>query len=89
MPVVRNRELQLRADAVGAGDEHGLPVAVERRLEQRAEAAEPGDDALARGAVRDRADPRDQIVAAIGVDAGIAVAQAGLRRAVHEARDGT
>ena len=42
VPVERERELQLRADAVGAGDEHRLAVAL-RQLDQRAESADAGE----------------------------------------------
>ena len=75
VPIPCDCEFDLRADTVGAGDQHGVPIAVERRLEQRAEAAKPGDDAPARGVVRDPANALHEIVAAIDIDTGIAVTQ--------------
>ena len=38
-----DRQAQLGADAVGAGDQHRLAVAVQRNLEQRAESAEAAE----------------------------------------------
>ena len=89
VPVVRDCKLDLRADAVGAGDQHGLPIALERRFEQCTEAAQPGNDAFTRGTVRDCANACDQFVAAIDVHAGVSVAEAIVRGAAHGIRDGT
>ena len=89
VPAVGNGKLDLRPHAVGAGDQHGVPIAVQGWREQRAEPAKSGDDTLARGAVRNLANTCDKIVAAIDVDTGVPVAEEFVRRAAHLVRDGT
>ena len=76
VPAVGYRELDLRTHAVGAGDQHRVPIAVQRWLEQRAESADSGDDALARGVPRNPVNARDEILAATDVDTSVPVAEA-------------
>ncbi len=72
--VERERQPQLRAHAVGAGDQHRLPVAL-GDLEQRAEAADAAEHALAQRAPGQWLDALDQRVAGVDVDSGILVGQ--------------
>ncbi len=72
VPVEREGELQLGADAVGAGDQHRLAIAL-RQLDQRAEAADAGQHLGPHRPLRERLDALDQRVAGIDVDAGVAV----------------
>ena len=77
MPIVSWRsscegELELGADAVGAGHQHRLAVAL-ADLEQAAEAADAGQHLGAHGALGERLDALDERVAGVDVDAGIAV----------------
>ena len=81
-----DRELELRADPVGAGDQHGVPVAVKGKHKECAEAAGTGEDAVTRSPIRDPADARYEIVAKIDVDAGVAIAQAVAGYSVHRSR---
>ena len=76
---VSERDLELRPDAVGAADEHGL-------LDARRDAAEPREpadvaqdlgDARGRG---ERLDALDELVARVDVDAGLLVREAGMAR---------
>ena len=88
MPIVSwrvkaQRQLQLRADAVGAGDEHRLAVAL-ADLEQRAEAADAGQHLRAQRPLRERLDALDERVAGVDVDAGVAI---GKGRSGDERRD--
>ena len=78
VPVECERELQLGADAIGAGDEHRLPVPL-RKFDQGAKAADAGQDLRAHRALRIRLDPLDQRIARVDVDAGVAVRKRGLR----------
>ena len=68
----RERELELRADAVGAGDEHRLAKAL-ADLEQPAEAADARQHFGAQRALGERLDALDQRVAGVDVDTGIAI----------------
>ena len=68
-----DRQPQLGADAVGAGDQHRLAVAVERNLEQRAEAAEAAEHLGPHRALDGGLDAFDQFVAGFDIDAGIFV----------------
>ena len=67
------RDLQLRADAVGARDEHGIAVPVAIEAEQAAERADLGQHAGRERGARERLDPADRLVAGVDVDAGLAV----------------
>ena len=69
------RQPQLGADAIGAGDQHRLAVVGQRQLEQRAEAPQPGQHAGTPGARRERLDAVDEGVAGVDIDAGILVAE--------------
>jgi hypothetical protein len=71
-----DRQLQLRADAVGRGDEDGVAIAGGLRIEEGAEAAEGRRRAAARGGARQRLDRLDQGVAGIDVDPGGFVGEA-------------
>jgi hypothetical protein len=68
-------ELQLGADAVGAGDQQRILVARRLEVEQRAEAAEAAGDARPLGALGERFDRLDQGVAGVDVDAGVLVGE--------------
>ncbi len=63
------RDLELGADAVGARDQHRLPVAVAVEAEQAAERSDFGEHAWREGAARQRPDPPDRLVARVDVDA--------------------
>ncbi len=78
VPVEREGELQLRADAVGAGDQHRLPVAL-RKLDQRAEAADAGEHFGPHRPGGERLDALDERVAGVDVDAGVAIGKTGRR----------
>ena len=71
-----DRQAQLRADTVRAGDQHGLLVA-RRQLHKRAEAADAGQDLRALRSLDDGFDALDELVAGVDVDARIAVGEAG------------
>ena len=68
-------ELELRADAVGARNQHRLAIFL-RDLAQPAEAADAGEHLGAQRAARERLDRFDQRVAGVDVDAGVAVGEA-------------
>ncbi len=74
VPVERERELELGADAVGAGDQHRLAEAL-ADLDQRAEAADAGEHLGAHRPLGERLDALDQRVAGVDVDARLAVRQ--------------
>ena len=74
-PVVapeRERELQLGADAVGAGDEDRLLVLLRDRA-QRAEAAQPRQHLRSHGALGERLDRFDERITGVDVDARVTV----------------
>ena len=66
-------DLELRPDAVGARDEHGIlkPVAVE--AEQTAERSDVGEHAGRERRPRQRLDPPHRLVSGVDVDAGLTV----------------
>ncbi len=68
-------ELELRADAVGAGDEHRLAKTL-ADLHESAEAADAGEDFGTHRALRVRLDALDQRIARVDVDACIAIGEA-------------
>ena len=70
-------QAQLRADAVGAGDQHRLAIA-RGNLHQRAEAADAGEHFGALRAAHERLDALDQFIAGVDVDAGVAIGVAAL-----------
>ena len=70
-----DREPQLGADAVGAGDEHRAAVAG-RQLDQGAETADAGEHLGALRAAHERLDALDEFVAGVDVDARVAVGDA-------------
>ena len=80
----RERELELGADAVGAGDEHGIAKAL-ADLDQRAEAADARQHLGPQRALRERLDAFDERVAGGDVDAGIGVGKRGTRGGIGEA----
>jgi hypothetical protein len=67
-------QLELGADAVGAGDQHRLAIFL-RDLEQGAEAADAGEHFGAHGALRRRLDAFDEGVAGVDIDTGIAIGE--------------
>ena len=75
MPAGFDGELELGADPIRAGDEHGLAVAVQGQLEQGAEPSQSREHAGPRGAGNGRFDPLDEAVAGIDIDAGILITQ--------------
>src|SRR5205085_296931 len=70
----RERELELGADAVGPGDQHGLSVPL-RYLEEPAESADAGEDFGPHGATGMGLEPLDESVAFVDVHAGVAIGQ--------------
>ena len=77
VPVELERELELGADAIGAGDQHRLAITL-RDLEQRAETADAGQHLWAHGAPGERLDALDQRIAGIDVDARVTVRKRGV-----------
>ena len=75
VPVRRERDLELGADAVGAGDEHRLPVLLHVEREEPAEAADPGEDLRPEGGAGMGLDELDEAIALVDVDARVAVGQ--------------
>ena len=73
VPVEGDRNLQLRADAIGAGHQHRLAILL-RDLAERAKAADAGEHFRAQRLARVGLDGLDQRVARLDVDAGVAVA---------------
>ena len=70
-----DRDLELGADAVGAGDQDRVLEAGRLEVEQAAEAAQPAHHAAPVGAPGERLDVLDQGVAGIDVDARFLVGQ--------------
>ncbi len=70
-------QLQLGADAVGAGDQHRLLVAG-RDFAEGAKAAQAAHDFRARSALGDALDAFDQCFTGVDVYTGVLVAQGGL-----------
>jgi len=70
-------ELELGADAVGAGHQHRLLVLL-RQLEECAEAADAAQHLGAHGALGEGLDALDKRVAGFDVHAGVAVGKGGL-----------
>ena len=66
---------QLRAHAVGAGDQHRFPVAL-READQGAESANTGQYLGSLGTAHQRLDALDQLIASVDIDAGVAVCEA-------------
>jgi hypothetical protein len=71
-----DRDLELGSDAVGGGDEDGVPIARRLQVEECAEPAEPGVAACARRRAGQRLDRLDQRVAGVDIDSGFLVAPA-------------
>jgi hypothetical protein len=79
----QERELELGADAIGAGHEHGIPPAAVQR-EQATESAESAEDPGAPGAASQGGDAVHESVTALDVDASAGVGQArGGGRSAH------
>ena len=74
-----DRDLELGADAVGAGDQHRILEAGALEVEQPAEAADFGVRAGARGRAHQRLDQVDQPVAGVDIDARVRVGEPVLR----------
>src|SRR6476660_7404869 len=74
VPVKLESELELRADAVGTGHQHGFAVAL-RHFEQRTEATDPREHARPQCAPGERLDAFDQTVAGVDVDSGVAIGE--------------
>ena len=68
-------EPQLGADAVGAGDQHGLAPAPGLEGEEPAEASDAAQHAGPAGALHRGADARDEGISGVDVDAGLAVGE--------------
>ena len=75
VPVVVDGELQLGADAVGAGDQDGLAVFL-GEPGQSGEAAEPGQLLRAARRLGGGSNASDQFVAGLDIHPGVAVSQA-------------
>ena len=73
VPAGHERDLELRADAVGARHEHRLAIAVAIELEQTAERPDLGEHARREGRARQRLDAADGLVAGVDVDARLSV----------------
>ena len=73
------RELELRADAIGSGDQHRFaePLA---DLDQPAEAADAGEHFRAHRSLGEWLDPFDERIAGVDVDAGVAIRKGHGRR---------
>jgi hypothetical protein len=69
----QERHFQLRADAVGAGDEHGVAVALLVEAEEAAEQADVGQDGGREGGASQLLDASHRFVAGVDVNAGLAV----------------
>ena len=78
-------ELELGADAVGAGYQHRLAVTA-GQVEQGAETAQSGHDFLAERACDQRLDAFDDFLAGIDIDAGGAIGQGFFCRHQYPAR---
>ena len=76
MQVGLDRDLQLGADAVGSGDQHGVLEAGRPGIEQAAKAADLGVGAGPCGGAHQGLDHVDQTVSGIDVDAGIGIGEA-------------
>ena len=74
------RDLQLGADAIGAGYKDRVVVAGGLQVEQGAEAAQTGIGADPCGGFGQRLDRVDESVAGVDVDAGILIGVAGVIR---------
>src|SRR5690606_5600125 len=72
-------QLELGADAVGAGDQDRLAI-LAGEVEQRAEPAQPAHHLGAETAPDQRLDALDHFVARIDVDAGVAIGEGSARR---------
>ena len=70
--VEREREFQLGADAIGAGDQHRVAKTL-ADLDQPSEAADAREYFRPHRALRERLDALDQRIPGVDVDAGIAV----------------
>jgi len=64
------RQPELGADAIGAGNQHRLPEFL-RNLDQRTEATDARQHFGAHGASGQRLDTLDQRIAGVDIDAGI------------------
>ncbi|MHC2800765.1 hypothetical protein ACVMII_000511 [Bradyrhizobium diazoefficiens] len=64
-----DRDLDLGSDAVGGGDQDGIPKTGRLEVEQAAEAADLGVGAGPRGGAHHRLDQIDQAVARVDIDA--------------------
>jgi hypothetical protein len=82
MPLQVEGELELGADAVGAGNQHRLPVFL-ADFKQGAEAADAGEHAFPHRTLCKRLDGFDQGIAGVDIDAGITVRQGNIRRRSH------
>src|SRR6185437_4918468 len=69
------REAQLRADAIGPGHQHWVPV-TRWQLHQRAEAADAGQHLRPSRTRDERLDALDELVAGVDVDTGVAIRHA-------------
>ena len=68
-----DREAQLGADAVGAGDHDRLPKSVQGYLDEGAKSAEAAKHFRAHRALHGRLDALDELVARVDVHAGVAI----------------
>ena len=72
MTVEREGELELRADAVGTGYQHGVAIPLPD-VEERAKAADASENLGPQRAFRERLDPLDQRIARVNVYAGFCI----------------
>ncbi len=70
-------QLELGADAVGAGDQDRLSIAIQRQFKQGTEAAQPAKHTGAPRSGNRRLDAIDQAVSRVDIHAGVPVAEAG------------
>jgi len=68
-------DLQLGADTIGRGDQHGVPEARGFQVEQTAKAADFGIGAGTRGSANHRLDELDQAIARVDINARIGVSE--------------
>ena len=71
-------DFELGADAIGAGDQHGLAPALQVEGEQRAERADAAEHAARKGARGHAANPFLGLIGAGDIHAGIGIAHANL-----------
>jgi len=79
VPIRRDRNLELGADAVGGGDQNGIAIASRLEIEERSESAECGVGTGSARCAGEGLDRIDERVTGIDVDACVPVRPAGNR----------